>query len=52
MLVQRKTKILFRKILKPSTAVVNAGPPDVEYLHYQLDMEGVTLTASLLPAPI
>ena len=31
-------------------AVVNAGPPDVEYLYYPLDVEGVTLKGSLLPA--
>ena len=27
--------------------VVNAGPPDTEYLHYPLDVEGVTLMDSL-----
>ena len=32
-------------------AVVNAGPPDTEYPYYPLDMEGATLTGSLLPAP-
>ena len=27
--------------------VVNAGPPDTEYLYYPLDVEGVTLMDSL-----
>ena len=31
-------------------AVVNAGPPDAEYLYYPPDVEGVTLKGSLLPA--
>ena len=30
--------------------IVNAGPPDTEYLYYPLDMEGVTLKGSLLTA--
>ena len=30
--------------------LVNAGPPDTEYLYYPLDVEGVTLKGSLLPA--
>ena len=47
---ERKTKTLFRKIQKTTTAVVNAGPPDTEYLHYPLYMDGVTLKGSLLPA--
>ena len=38
------------KILKTNTPAVNAGPPDREYLHYPLDVEGVTLNGSLLPA--
>ena len=37
------------KIQKPNT-VVNAGPPETEYLYYALDVEGVTLKGSLLPA--
>ena len=28
--------------------IVNAGPPDTEYLYYPLDVEGVTLKGSLL----
>ena len=40
------------KIKKNSTVVVNAGPPDTEYLYYPLDVEGVTLKGSLLPANI
>ena len=47
---ERKAKTLFRKIQKPSAAVVNAGAPDTKYLHYPLDMAGVTLKCSLLPA--
>ena len=35
-----------------NTTVVNAGPPDTEYLYYPLDVEGVTLKSSLLPAHI
>ena len=37
------------KNLKNNT-VVNAGPPDTEYLYYILDVEGVTLKGLLLPA--
>ena len=40
-----------KKIWKTNT-VVNAGPPDTEYLYYPLDVEGVTLKGSLLPASI
>ena len=35
---------------KKSNTAVNAGPPDTEYLYYPLDVEGVTLKDSLLPA--
>ena len=31
---------------------VNAGPPDTAYLYYPLDVEGVTLKGSLLPASL
>ena len=42
-----------RKILKkPTLSVINAGPPDTEYLYYPLNMEGVTQKRSLLPAYI
>ena len=37
------------KNLKTYT-IVNAGPPDTEYLNYPLDVEGVTLNGWLLPA--
>ena len=47
---KRKTKTLFRKIKKTNVAVVNAGPSGTEYLYYPLDVEGVTLKGSLLPA--
>ena len=47
---ERKTKTLFRKIQKTSTALVNAGPPDTEYLLYRLDIDVVTLKGSLLQA--
>ena len=39
-----------RRKSKKSNTVVNAGPPDTEYLYYPLDVEGVTLKGSLLPA--
>ena len=38
-----------KKSQKTNT-VVNAGPPDTEYLYYPLDVDGVTLKGSLLPA--
>ena len=42
-----------RKNLKtPTLSFVNAGPPDTEYLHYPLNVEGVTQKSSLLPAHI
>ena len=37
------------KNLKTNT-VVNAGPPDTEYVYYILDVEGVTIKGLLLPA--
>ena len=41
------------KNLKKSTlSIVNAAPPDIEYLYYPLHVEGVTLKGSLLPANI
>ena len=40
-----------KDLKKPALSVVNAGPPDTEYLYYYpLDGEGVTLKGSLLPA--
>ena len=39
-----------KNLKKPTMSVVNAGPPDREYLYYPLDVEGVTLKGSLLPA--
>ena len=33
--------------LKPTLHVVNAGPPDTEYLYYPLDTDGVTLKGYL-----
>ena len=41
-----------KNLKKPTLSVVNAGPPDAEYLYYPLDVEGVTLQGSLLPAHI
>ena len=41
-----------RKILKNQHCVINAGPPDTEYLYYPLNVEGVTQKGSLLPANI
>ena len=40
-----------KKYLKANT-VVNAGPPDTEYLYYPLNVEGVTQKDALLPAHI
>ena len=39
-----------KNLKKPTLSAVNAGPPDTEYLYYPLDVEGVTLKGSLLPA--
>ena len=36
--------------LKQKNTAVNAAPPDTEYLYYPLDVEGITLKGSLLPA--
>ena len=42
-----------RKILKkPTLSVINAGPPDTEYLYYTLNVEGATQKGSLLTAYI
>ena len=40
-----------KDLKKPTLSVVNAGPPHTEYLYYYpLDVEGVNLRGSLLPA--
>ena len=39
-----------RMKIKNTNTVVNADIPDTEYLYYPLDMEGVILKGSLLPA--
>ena len=44
-----KTK---KNLKKPTLSVINAGPPDTEYLYYPQNVEGVTLNGSLLPAYI
>ena len=31
-----------KKLNKPTLSVINAGPPDTEYLYYPLNVEGVT----------
>ena len=41
-----------KNMKKPTMSVVNAGSSDTEYLYYPLDVEGVTLKGSLLPAHI
>ena len=41
-----KTK---KKSKKPTLSLINAGP-QVEYLYYPLNVEGVTQKGSLLPA--
>ena len=40
-----------KKNLKANTDA-NSGPPDTAYLYYPLDVEGVTLKGSLLPASL
>ena len=42
----RQTGSQFQK----NNTVVNAGPPDTEYLYFPLDVDGVALKGSLLPA--
>ena len=37
-----------KDLKKPTLSVVNAGPPDRDYLYYPLDVEGVTLKGFLL----
>ena len=44
-----KTK---KNIKKPTLSVVNAGPPDTEYLYYPLNLEGVIQKDSFLAAYI
>ena len=44
---QKDTK---KKKIQKTNTDVNAGPPDTVYLYYPLDVEGVTLKGSLLPA--
>ena len=39
-----------RKKSKNTNIVGKIGPPDTECLYYLLDVEGVTLKGSLLPA--
>ena len=39
-----------RKKSKNTNTVVNAGPRDTEYLYYLLNVEGVTIKGSFLPA--
>ena len=39
-----------KKENKNNNNTVNAGPPDTEYLHYPLDVGGVTLKGLLLRA--
>ena len=39
-----------KKVTQPKVSIVNACPTDAEYLYYLLDVEGVTLEGSLLPA--
>ena len=43
--MDKKTK---KNLKKPTLSVVNAGPPDTEYLHYPLNVEGVIQKSSLL----
>ena len=41
-----------KNLKKPILFVVNAGSPDTKYLHYLLNVEGVTQKSSLLPRHI
>ena len=41
-----------KNLKKPTLPVMNAGPPDTEYLYYPLNVEGITQKGSLLPAYI
>ena len=41
-----------KNLKTPTLSVVNPGPPDTEYPYYPLNVEGVTLKGSLLPAHI
>ena len=41
-----------KNLKKPILFVFNAGPPDTKYLHYPLNVEGVTQKNSLLRARI
>ena len=44
--MNKKTK----NLKKTTLSFVNVGHPDTEYLHYPLDVQGLTLKGSLLPA--
>ena len=52
MKTNRWTQKQRKNLKKPTLSVVNAGPPDTEYLPYPLNIEGVTQKSSLLPAHI
>ena len=39
-----------KKTPEKANTVVNAGPPDIEYIYYPLDVKGFTLKGSLLSA--
>ena len=49
--MDKQTDAKKEKNLKTNTDA-NAGPPDTVYLYYPLDVEGVTLKGSLLPASL
>ena len=52
MKTNRCTQKQRKNLKKPTLSAVNAGLPDTEYLHYPLNVEGVTHKGSLLPAHI
>ena len=52
MKTNRCTQKQRKNLKKPTLPVVNAGPPDTEYLYYPLYVDGVTQKGSLLPAHI
>ena len=47
-----KTNSWTQNLEKPTLSVMNAGPPDTEYLYYPLNVEGITQKGSLLAAYI
>ena len=49
-LTHRQTDEHKKEKIQKTNTIVNAGPTDIEYLYYPINLEGVTLKGSLLPA--